>query len=288
MKTVDHGVSKPLSTELLFEEMLQKCQKAHTVKKYCMSFFCAFYDEVAKLDMKVIPRNCNLDLSAHKENTCSEVHTIVPLRFHHLPIYNMAFDPAVRNKFLTRNWIWTFVTEMASDASESCADFLSTPLDFKDLRLHMKDFFVQDEGPFNPGKILRSSMVRRMSQKKYYGIGENIVVKYRDYHEDVPELNDDTYCLTVLEYEEGDTEDDDDIDVVILKVRVHLQWRCNMKVEILAAKDVCEYYKVYRTDDRDCSVSFHHSGSDNYDGEISSQINQAMAMTDWRDIDLGA
>ena len=46
--------------------------------------------------------------------------------------------------------------------------------------------------------------------------------------------------------------------------------------------------QVYRTDDRDCSVSFHHSGSDNYDGEISSQINQAMAMTDWRDVDLGA
>ena len=158
--------------------------------------------------------------------------------------------------------------------SESCANFLSTPLDFKDLRLHMKDFNVQGEGPFNPGKILRSSMVRRLSQKEYYGIGENIVVKFRDYYEDVPEIADDTYCLTVLEYEEGDTEDDDDIDVVISKVRVHLQWRCNMKVDILAAKDVCESYKVYRTDDRDYS-SFHSvSEIDEEDRQIIQAMQQ--------------
>ena len=55
-ETVDHGESKPLLTELLFEEMLQYCQKSGAARstKHCMSFLGAFYDEVTKLDMKYL------------------------------------------------------------------------------------------------------------------------------------------------------------------------------------------------------------------------------------------
>ena len=43
-ETVDHGESKPLLTELLFEEMLQYCQKSGAARstKHCMSFLGAF------------------------------------------------------------------------------------------------------------------------------------------------------------------------------------------------------------------------------------------------------
>ena len=250
--TLPHRATKKLMTELL-----EYCQ-LHSVFDFDFSsystaydgistfeYFCTLYDEVSKFtEMQVMPLKCTLDLPKYGENRAYVGATISPMKLHYLPRWKILLDPAVRTKHITLNWIWNFEVK-PSLGYRTFLELSSTSLDFKDLRHHMKNFLVAGEGPFNPGKVLRLGTVRNLSQKKYYEIGEEIMLKYVDSCWDESDV---VYAVIVLDYEEGDTEDDDDIDSVILKVRVRIMWLCNRKVESIAASNLRELYQVYRTD----------------------------------------
>ena len=246
--TLPHCATKKLMTEMLDYSQLHSVfdVNPNPFGEITFEYLCFLYDEVSKFtEMQVMPLKCTLDLPKKiGENKAYVGATISPMILHYLPRWKILLDPAVRTKHITLNWIWNFEVK----PSLGCRTFLelsSTSLDFKDLRHHMKNFLVAGEGPFNPGKVLRLGTVRKLSQKKYYEIGEEIMLKYVDSCWDESDV---VYAVIVLDYEEGDTEDDDDIDSVILKVRVRIMWLCNRKVESIAATKLRELYQVYRTE----------------------------------------
>jgi len=250
-----HGtcVTSTPTTEQLFDQLWEYSQ-ADEYDPDAMDYLTNMFDLFSKLDAenKVLPGQYSFDLSTFKNAVASSCGTSHPIRFHEIPIYRIMLEPAVRDMPRTRKWLSSMVHRAARRASESCADLLGYPLAFKDLRHHMKDFFVDKEGPFNPGKVLRSSMIKRVSQKTFFGIGEEILLKSQD------SFWDDARSVLVLDFEEGGTEDSDDIKHVLENVRARLLWLCNRKVEIINADDVYEYYKVYRTEARHRSLSCFH------------------------------
>ena len=259
--SIDHGSANADQIEL-FKEIWAYSQNAWEYDKSWdewVRMTCVVFDEFGKLakEKKVLPLEYRLDISAVRENGVYSSNKA--LMFHAIPILKCFHDPAIRNMPRTRNWVWSMVNERARSDSESCAVFLRTPLELKDLRHLNHNFYVEGEGPFNPGEVLRTSMVRRISQRRYYGIGEEIVLKTRD------SPWDDARCVTVVDYKENGTEDEDDINIILTNVLAVCMWKCNQRVDELVAGDIPENYVVYRTDQRIGSLNDFHCTKEELD-----------------------
>ena len=229
---VDHGTLKPLSS-FCFSELAWNYSQNDEYNENWIQGLCDKYDKL-------------------------ETGMAIILRV--IPILKCLVDPAVRTMPLTKKWLSSMVYRGAicdfQDVQFS-APFPNISLGLKDLRRYNNDFYVDEEGPFNAGKVLRLSAVRRMSQKKFFGIGEEIVLQHKDSH------SDDARSVIVTDYKEGGTEDDDDMNSILLKVEVCFMWKCNQKHDVLAAEDVSKYFKVYRTQRREGSLSrFHNNAKD--------------------------
>jgi hypothetical protein len=258
---IDHGTANADQVEL-FKDVWSYCQNDEYDKKAWDEWHkltCVIYDAYGKLarGRKVLPDEYKLDITEFREHGVYKSNGALML--HAIPILKCFCDPAIRNMPRTINWVFSMVNSRARSASESCAEFLRTPLEFKDLRHHNHNFYVEGEGPFNPGEVMRTSMVRRISQRRYYGIGEVIVLKTRD------SPWDDARCVTVVDYKENGTEDDDDINIILTNVLVVFMWKCNQRVDELVAGDIHEYYVVYRTDRRIGSLNDFHFTTEELD-----------------------
>jgi hypothetical protein len=237
---VDHGTSKPLSSFYFFDMVWQYSQNDEYNENWIQRLSVQ-YDEL-KTGMAIILRA--------------------------IPILNCLVDPAVRTLPLTKKWLSSMVFRGACRDSEISAVFPGTPLDLKNLRRYDCNSWVGEEGPFNPGKVLRSSTVRCLSQKKFFGIGEELVLQHKD------SCSDDARSVIVTDYKEDGTENHDDVESILTNVVVCFMWKCNQKHDMLAANDVLKYFKVYRTERREGSLSrFHNNAKDTE--YVSTYINRA-------------